>query len=60
MSIRIFSTIAWSVSIRRKSDILCEMAIFFTSCHTASDMSLRFVNVKDNPCLEGQARIYLN
>ena len=59
MSIRIFSITAWSVNIRRKSDVLCVVAVFFTCCHSTAYMTLRFIDIENNPCLESQARIYL-
>lgn len=43
----------------KKSDVLCVVAVFFTCCHSTTYMTLRFIDIENNPCLESQARIYL-
>lgn len=42
----------------KKSDILCVVAVFFACCHSTAYMTLRFIDIENNPCLECQTRIY--
>ena len=33
--------------------------VLTTCCHSTAYMTLRFIDIENNPCLESQARIYL-